>query len=163
MILTNNLHNRIRQSLSALISFKAPVIKTYACVRIFVAQRPCLLVSWNAKYTSWIRIKPLRRRYSMCSGSVIFTIPAHLKSVTIIAANVWGRSRQMIELRDLSFDEFTNAAMNLKPDLIELNAPRLKTFGMRRQSSTIKINKPLLKNKNAFITRSAIHFQNPSS
>jgi len=159
----------MRRFFQAIFSFKRPVIQQLTCQRLYVQQRPCILLQWHILYAWKISIHPLRRRYKMGSGSLVLTIPADLNTITITAANLWGRTKQQLILRSIAFDRATDQALSLSPKLIAQAMPLvtnyklpLRTERLQQRGITAVSLTAMLHRKQASVHPSKFIFKDPS-
>lgn len=120
--------------LRVLFSFKVPVIEELTCLRLYVRQRPCLLLQWHIRYATSVRIHPLRRSYRIGRGSLLLTIPNNVTAITIQARNLWGRAQRQELLRSITLDATTEEALSVPGLVIRPVRPVLKTFRLFTRS-----------------------------
>jgi len=153
----------------ALFSFKRPVIQQLTCQRLYVQQRPCILLQWHILYAWNIRILPLRRHYKMGSGSLVLTIPPGLNVITITAVNIWGRVKQQLVLRSVPLDGATEQAISRAPQLRDQPMPAVKNYKLplraarlHQQGLTVSSLKTKLHRPQASVHPFKFIFKDPS-
>lgn len=141
---------QIRLWTKAFASFRCPTIRDYDYSLLFIAEYPCVFITWNAMNATKIILKPLRKSYGMQSGSLVLAIPNSVTEITLVAKNIWGSDRRRLILKTLHVDASISSALSSQALLIQSKANtvipgriRLKT-SFKTKTSRLRLFTPAI-------------------
>jgi hypothetical protein len=110
---------RVKHWMKAFVRFRPPLINACVHSQSFIAEYPCVLITWNVVGASKVIPKPLRKSYAMQNGSVMLAIPNSVTEITLVAKNIWGSDRRRLILKTLHVDASISSALSSQASLIQ--------------------------------------------
>jgi hypothetical protein len=149
---------RFKLWINALWRLKPPEIMQCDCSWLFLAEHPCILISWHTKGAIKINVQPLHKTYRMQSGGVVLSIPSSVSRIIIIARNIWGSDRRVLPVQSVTADSAVSESLShqvalsrstplsIKPTQIHVrSAFKLKLHTLAVSTPSVTINPESIK------------------